>query len=78
MTRLAYYPGCTLKTNAKNFEDSAIATAEKRGIELVEPERWNCCGTVHSLSTDDVMHHLSPVRNLLSGEELRDAGKVVA
>ena len=39
MTRLAYYPGCTLKTNAKNFEDSTIATAEKLDIELVEPER---------------------------------------
>ncbi len=76
MTRLAYYPGCTLKTNAKNFEDSALATAEKLGIELVEPERWNCCGTVHSLSTDDVMHHLAPIRNLLRVEELRDSGEV--
>ena len=76
MTRLAYYPGCTLKTNAKSFEDSTMATAEKLGIELVEPERWNCCGTVHSLSTDDVMHHLAPVRNLLRVEELRDAGEV--
>lgn len=76
MTRLAYYPGCTLKTNAKNFEDSTMTTAEKLGIELVEPERWNCCGTVHSLSTDDVMHHLAPVRNLLRVEELREAGEV--
>jgi len=76
MTRLAYYPGCTLKTNAKNFEDSTIATAEKLGIELVEPERWNCCGTVHSLSTDDVMHHLAPIRNLLRVEELNNAGEV--
>jgi heterodisulfide reductase subunit B len=76
MTRLAYYPGCTLKTNAKNFEDSTMATAEKLGIELVEPGRWNCCGTVHSLSTDDVMHHLAPVRNLLRVVELRDAGEV--
>jgi heterodisulfide reductase subunit B len=76
MTRLAYYPGCTLKTKAKNFEDSTLGTAEMMGIELVEPERWNCCGTVHSLSTDDVMHHLAPVRNLLRVEELRDAGDV--
>jgi len=76
MTRLAYYPGCTLKTKAKNFEDSTMATAEKLGIELVEPERWNCCGTVHSLSTDDVMHHLAPVRNLLRVEQLSDAGEV--
>jgi heterodisulfide reductase subunit B len=76
MTRMAYYPGCTLKTNAKNFEDSTFATAEKLGLELVEPERWNCCGTVHSLSTDQVMHHLAPIRNLLRVEELYNSGEV--
>ncbi|MBN2335060.1 CoB--CoM heterodisulfide reductase iron-sulfur subunit B family protein [Candidatus Bathyarchaeota archaeon] len=76
MTKIAYYPGCTLKTNAKNFEDSSIATAKTLGIEFVEPERWNCCGTVHSLATDDVMHHLAPIRNLIRVEELNNAGQV--
>lgn len=76
MTRYTYYPGCTLKTTAKNFEDSAIASSKALGIELVEPDRWNCCGTVHALATDDVMHHLAPIRNMIRVEELKEQGKV--
>ncbi len=41
---LSYYPGCTLKTKAKNFEDSAIASMTALGINLKEIPRWNCCG----------------------------------
>ena len=76
MTRIAYYPGCTLKTNARNFEASTLATAEALGMELVEPGRWNCCGTVHTLAKDDVMHHLAPVRNLIRVEELSNQGAI--
>jgi len=74
--KIAYYPGCTLKTTAKNFEASAQASAEALGMELVEPERWNCCGTVHALAKDDVMHYLAPIRNLIRVEELNAEGKV--
>ncbi|MCP4707062.1 MAG: heterodisulfide reductase, subunit B, partial [Planctomycetes bacterium] len=49
-TKIAYYPGCTLKTAAKNFEISAVAVAAALDIELVELPKWNCCGTVHSLA----------------------------
>jgi heterodisulfide reductase subunit B len=76
MTRLAYYPGCTLKTNARNFEVSTLATAGALGMELVEPGRWNCCGTVHALAKDDVMHYLAPVRNLIRVEELSNSGAI--
>ena len=76
MTRYTYYPGCTLKTTSKNFEDSTLATAKALGIELVEPDRWNCCGTVYALATDDVMHHLAPIRNMIRVEELKEQGKV--
>jgi heterodisulfide reductase subunit B len=76
MMKIAYYPGCTLKTTAKNFEDSAIASAEVLEVEFVELERWNCCGTVHALAKDDVMHHLAPIRNLLRVEEMNTAGLV--
>src|SRR3989338_4572480 len=69
--RYPYYPGCTLKTTAKNFEDSALASAKALGIELAELERWNCCGVVSSLTTDNLMLHLAPVRNLI---RVRDAG----
>jgi heterodisulfide reductase subunit B len=76
MTRYTYYPGCTLKTTAKNFEHSTITSMDEIGIELVEPDRWNCCGTVHALATDDVMHHLAPIRNMIRVEELKDQDMV--
>ncbi len=67
--RLSYYPGCTLKTTAKNFESSAIASFENLGIELKELKRWTCCGTVYSLASDDLIHHLAPIRNLIRVKE---------
>ena len=62
---LPYYPGCTLKTTAVNFESPALASMEALGHGMTELPRWNCCGTVHSLADDDLMHHLAPVRNLV-------------
>ncbi|OGD16540.1 MAG: heterodisulfide reductase, subunit B [Candidatus Aminicenantes bacterium RBG_13_59_9] len=63
--KLGYYPGCTLKANAKNFEDSALCSLKQLGLEVEELRRWNCCGTVYSLTTDDLIHHVAPVRNLI-------------
>ena len=71
--RLAYYPGCTLKTDAKNFDESTYSAAEALGIELLEPTRWNCCGTVHALAKDNVMNYLAPIRNLVRVEQMNDA-----
>ena len=73
---LSYYPGCTLKTKAKNFEDSAIASMAALGVNLVELPRWNCCGTVYSLAEDDLVHHLAAVRTLIRVVE-QGKGKVV-
>lgn len=66
---LAYYPGCTLKTRAKNFETSALAVMSALGINLVELPRWNCCGTVYSLAEDDLIHHVAAIRNLIRVKE---------
>ncbi len=66
---LPYYPGCTLKTHAKNFEDSAMKVMEKLGYPLQEMKNWVCCGTVFSMTSDDLMLQLGAVRNLLRAEE---------
>lgn len=76
MLKLSYYPGCTLKTMARNFDESTIASVKALGIELVELRRWNCCGTVHALAEDDVMHYLAPIRNLIRVEEMKAEGVV--
>jgi heterodisulfide reductase subunit B2 len=74
--KIAYYPGCTLKTTAKEFDISTVASTNALDIDLVELPRWNCCGTVHALAKDDVMHHLAPLRNLLRVEEAKQNGIV--
>lgn len=74
---LSYYPGCTLKTKAKNFEDAAIASMTALGINLKEIPRWNCCGVVYSLADDDLIHQLAPVRDLIRVKE-QGQDKVVA
>ena len=66
---LSYYPGCTLKTKGKNFEDSALAAMAALGINLVELPRWNCCGTVYSLAEDSLIHHVAAVRTLIRAQE---------
>ena len=67
--KISYYPGCTLKNNAENFEDSALCSLKRLEVEAEELERWNCCGTVFSLATDDLIHHVAPIRNLIRVKE---------
>ena len=74
--KIPYFPGCTLKTTAKNFEISALEVSKVLDIELVELPKWNCCGTVTSLTDDDLMHHLAPIRDLIRVEEMNESGLV--
>ena len=66
---LPYYPGCTLKANAANFEESAMRVMKDLGYELQEMKDWVCCGTVFSMTNDDLMLQLASIRNLLRAEE---------
>lgn len=74
--KISYYPGCTLKTKAKNLEDAALASMTELGIDFEELPRWNCCGAVHSLADDDLIHHVAPVRDLIRAME-RGSDKIV-
>lgn len=74
--KISYYPGCTLKTKAKNLDQAAIASLAALGVEVQEIDRWNCCGAVHSLTADDLIHQVGPVRNLVRAKE-QGAGQLV-
>ena len=69
MTKYSYFPGCNLKTNAKGFEETAIAVSKKLDVELVEMPEWNCCGTIHTQTKDNLMKRLAPVRDLARASE---------
>ena len=66
--RYRYFPGCTLKGQAKNMEDTTLAAATALGIELVELDEWQCCGAVYPLYEDELISLLSPVRTLAAAE----------
>jgi heterodisulfide reductase subunit B2 len=66
---LSYYPGCTLKTKGRGLETSALAAMQALDVNLIEIDRWNCCGTVYSLADDDLVHYLAPVRNLIRAKQ---------
>jgi heterodisulfide reductase subunit B len=36
---ISYYPGCTLKNNAKNFEDSTLCALAQLGLAVKELDR---------------------------------------
>ena len=48
--KYSYYPGCTLRTKAKDLDDYARASAKALGFELEEIEDWQCCGGVYPLT----------------------------
>lgn len=74
--KISYYPGCTLKSKAKNLDQAALASLRVLGVEVEELERWNCCGAVASLTADDLIHYVGPVRNLVRAKE-QGADKLV-
>ena len=67
--RYSYYPGCTLKTKAKVYEDTTLATAKALGLEVTEVDEWQCCGALYPLNTDEIFPLLAPVRALAQAKE---------
>ncbi len=66
---LNYYPGCTLKTQAKELDVYARSAAQALGVNLCELEEWQCCGAVYPMATDEYATKLSAVRTLAQSAE---------
>jgi len=72
--KVTYYPGCTLRTKAKELDRYAHLSANALGVELVEPENWQCCGGVFSYAKDEIGSKLPAVRALI---DARDRGETL-
>jgi heterodisulfide reductase subunit B len=64
-----YFPGCTLYTKAKNFDQTARDCSRLLGFELKELPNWTCCGATFPLATDNLMAILPPARILARARE---------
>lgn len=61
MTKYIYYPGCSMDTSAKAYNESLTTVCETLGLELEEINDWNCCGATEYLSIS-----LTPAYALIS------------
>ena len=67
---VAYYPGCSLHSTAREYDLSTRAVCEKIGLKLEEPEGWTCCGTTPAHAVSHELATLLPMQNLAYIERL--------
>ena len=66
----SYFPGCTLKTRAKDLDHWGRESMKALGIELAELPEWQCCGAVYPIARDEIALRLSSVRALAAARDL--------
>lgn len=66
----SYFPGCTLKTKAKELDLYTRKSAEALGIALEELPEWQCCGAVYPQAKDEIATKLSSIRSLAAARDL--------
>jgi len=69
MTRVSYYPGCSLEASAREFDTSIRATCRLLSIDLSELEDWSCCGATAAHSLNKYLAIALPARNLVMAEK---------
>jgi malic enzyme len=50
-----YYPGCTLKTKAKELNVYGRNVAKTLGVTMTVVEDWHCYGAVYPMATDEIV-----------------------
>jgi heterodisulfide reductase subunit B len=64
-----YYPGCSLESSGKPYDESLKAVFRALDIGLRELEDWNCCGATMYMSVDEALSLAISARNLALAEQ---------
>ena len=59
-----YYPGCSMESSAKAYNDSLMAIKDSLGLALEEIHDWNCCGATEYLGVSTTPAYALISRNL--------------
>jgi heterodisulfide reductase subunit B len=72
-----YYPGCSLKSTGRSYEESMLAVFEALGIEIRELDDWNCCGATAYMAISELKAFALCARNFaLAEQQGGDSGTV--
>lgn len=64
MARLAYYPGCSLRHSAMEFDSATRTVLAALGLDLEVVPDWTCCGASPAHMTDHLLAQALATRNL--------------
>ncbi|WP_022665729.1 CoB--CoM heterodisulfide reductase iron-sulfur subunit B family protein [Desulfospira joergensenii] len=62
--KYAYYPGCSLHSTAEEYDCSLMAVCQKMDIQLVEVEKWVCCGSTAAHNKSKLLAAALPMASL--------------
>ena len=68
--KVAYFPGCSLHSTARDYDMSFPLVCRKLGIELEEIPHWVCCGASPAHVTSHLLSIALPCKNLVLAEEM--------
>ena len=71
-----YYPGCSLRSTGRAYEESMLALFKALEIPIEELEDWNCCGATAYVSIDETEAFALAARNLELAENQGGNGAV--
>ena len=69
--KYAFFPGCSLKSTAWDFDRSTRSVCRALGIELEDIPGWVCCGSTPAHTTSAPLAVALPVFNLQRAQEMR-------
>ena len=61
---ISYFPGCSLATSAKESNVSLMESSKILGLNLIELEDWNCCGSSSASCLDKELAFALGARDL--------------
>ncbi|HTX17523.1 MAG TPA: CoB--CoM heterodisulfide reductase iron-sulfur subunit B family protein [Bacteroidota bacterium] len=71
-----YYPGCSLRSTGRAYEESMLALFKALEIPIEELNDWNCCGATAYVSIDETEAFALAARNLELAENQAGNGTV--
>ena len=69
MSKLAYYPGCSLHSTSKELDSSFDGSMAKLDVDLAEIPGWQCCGNTAAHSVNRLLAAALPANELAKVKE---------
>jgi heterodisulfide reductase subunit B2 len=73
-----YYPGCSLKSSGKSYEESLLAVLRKLNVPIEEINDWNCCGATNYMSINEKNAISLIARNFALAEQQDKGAHIIA